>query len=216
LEEIDAISESLVGGAVSDVADKIVDSWWEAGEAALDYADILEDVGKAYAKLIVQDMLMDAAFDDEKRERFKKALQSGDAMTAMSVVESAMESAVNMLPMVEDALQVFDKYRGMSGGDSNSIGSGIKSITEEQAGLLASYINAIRADVSYVRALQEKGWSDIATIGASFPTLNDYMNQVAANTYDTAQNTQRILSELQSVIGAPGTSGSVVRVERLN
>lgn len=217
LEAIDEVAESIVGNVVSNVADKIVDSWWEAGRAALDYADILEDVAKGYAKLIVQNMLMDAAFDDDKQKKFKDALKNGDAVTAMSVVQQAMDSAVNMLPVVEQALQAFEPYRNMSGEDSGSMGSGIKnSITEETGSLLASYINAIRADVSYLRALQEKGWSDIATIGASIPTLNDYLNQVAANTYDTAQNTQRILSELQSVIGAPGTSGSVVRVERMN
>ena len=98
-------------------------------------------------------------------------------------------------------------------GSANSLGSGIKSITENTANLLASYINAIRSDVSTMRVLQEKGWSSIISLGTSVPTLSEYMNQVAANTFDTAQNTQRILAEMQSVIGAPGTSGMVVRVE---
>ena len=96
---------------------------------------------------------------------------------------------------------------------ANSIGSGIKSITEDTANLLASYINAIRADVSYIRMMQEKGWGTIENLGGALPTLQDYIAQIAATNYDTAQATNRILSELQSVIGAPGTSGMVVRVE---
>lgn len=213
MKVVEKTAESILNGAVTNVADKIVDSWWEAGRAALDYSDILEDVAKGYAKLVAQDALIDAAFSPERKKAFIEALKSGDPENAMAIVSEAMQAAKDMLPTVEQALQVFEPYRNMGGGESNSVGSGIKSITEDTASLLASYINAIRADVSYIRLMQEKGWGVIENLGVSLPTLNDYMNQVAANTYDTAQNTQAILSELQSVIGSPGTSGMVVRVE---
>lgn len=96
---------------------------------------------------------------------------------------------------------------------SGSLGSGIKSITEDTANLLASYLNAIRADVSYGRIQWERIAVAVEGQSGSYVTLNDYMAQVAANTFDTAQNTQRILSELQSVIGAEGTTGAIVRVQ---
>lgn len=216
MEQIDEISKSILDNVVSDVADKMVDSWWEAGQAALDYADILGDVAKAYAKLIVQDMLMDAAFDENRQKEFKDALQRGDAAKAMAVVEQAMASAESMLPAVNAALQAFEPYRNLTNDDldsSNSVGAGIKSITEDTASLLASYINAIRADVSYIRVMQEKGWESVTALGQSLPSLNDHIAQISATNYDIAQSNQRILSELQSVIGAPGTSGMVVRVE---
>lgn len=214
MKVVDEIAESIVGGIVSDITDKIVDSWWEAGRAALDYADILEDVAKSYAKLIVRDMLLDAAFDEQRQDAFKKALTSGDARKAMAIVEEAMQSAQDMLPAVESALQAFEPYRNLGGGDeSNSVGSGIKNITEDTANLLASYINAIRADVSYMRGLQERSLEGVAALSGNIPTLNDYLAQCAANTYDVAQSNQSILSEIRSVIGAPGTSGMVVRVE---
>ena len=213
MKVVEKTAESILNGAVSDVAEKIVDSWWEAGRAALDYADILEDVAKGYANLIVQDMLMDAAFDGERKQAFINALKNGDAETAMATVAGAMQAAQDMLPTIEQALQVFEPYRNMGGGSDSSLGSGIKGITEETAGLLASYINAIRADVSYIRVMQERGWEHINAFGASLPTLNDHIAQIAANTYDAARRTESILSELRSVIGAPGTSGMVVRVE---
>lgn len=213
MSTIEDAAKSLLDNTLSDVADKMVDSWWEAGRAALDYADILEDVAKGYAKLIVQDMLMNAAFDDSRRKAFIDALKSGDTDTAMATVAAAMQAAEDMLPAVEQALQVFEPYRNLGGGESNSVGSGIKSITEDTANLLASYINAIRADVSYMRGMEEKGWGEVSAIGAAMPTLNDYLAQIAATNFDIAQNTQSMLSEMRSVIGAPGTSGSVVRVE---
>lgn len=214
MEQIDSVAESILGSVVSSVADQMVDSWWEAGEAALDYADILGDVAKAYAKLIVQDMLMDAAFDEDRQKAFKDALKGGDAAKAMGIVEEAMQAATDMLPVVNQALEAFEPYRLMSeeAAETNSVGSGIKGITEDTANLLASYINAIRADVSIIRGLQEK---HLGAIGESLPTLNDYLAQIAASNYDIARSNQSILAEIQSVIGAPGTSGSVVRVERV-
>lgn len=216
MEQLDEAAKSLLDNVVSDVADKIVDSWWEAGRAALDYADILGDVAKAYAKLIVNDMLLQAAFDPDRQQAFIDALKGGDTAKAMSIVEGAMQSAVDMLPAIDSALQVLEPYRHPSGSSedsSSSLGSGIKGITEDTAGLLASYINAIRADVSYIRVMQERGWEYITAFGQSLPTLNDHIAQISATNYDIAQSNQRILSELQSVIGAPGTSGMVVRVE---
>lgn len=217
LKTVNEVSESIVGGVVSSIADKLVDSWWEAGEAALDYTDILGDVAKAYAKLIVQDLLFEAAFDEDRQEAFKEALRGGDTAKAMSIVEGAMQSAVDMLPTINDALQVLEPYRNMVSEtiDSNSVGSGIKSITEDTANLLASYINAIRDDVSSIRKIQETGWENVNLLGASIPTLNEHLAQIAATNFDIAQSNQSILSELQSVIGAPGTSGMVVRVETL-
>jgi uncharacterized protein YoxC len=212
---VDDVAESLVGDIASDITDKIVDSWWEAGEAALDYADVLGDVAKAYAKLIVQDMLMETAFDEDRQKAFKEALKNGDTGRAMSIIEGAMQSAVSMLPAVDQALQVLEPYRNMASEavDTNSVGNGIRGITEDTANLLASYINAIRDDVSTLRKIQETGWDNINLLGASIPTLNEHLAQIAATNFDIAQSNQSILAELQSVIGAPGTSGMVVRVE---
>ena len=212
---IDDTMESIFGQIASDAADQIVDSWWEAGKAALDYSDILEDVAKSYAKLMVQQVLFDTAFDEQAQAALRNAFSSGDAGAAMQIVADAMQRVEEMLPVAEQALQAFEPYRNLGGdtsSESNSMGAGIKSITEETASLLASYINAIRADVSVMRGLQEQGFEGISLIGQALPTLNDYLNQVAANTYDTAEASRAILSELQSVIGAPGTSGMVVRV----
>jgi len=215
LKEMESFAESIVGNVSESITDKIVDSWWEAGQAALDYADILGDVAKAYAKLIVNDMLLEAAFDPGRQDAFKEALRNGDTARAMSIVEGAMQSAVDMLPAINSALQVLEPYRNMTGseGGSNSVGSGIKSITEETASLLASYINAIRSDVSYIRVMYERGLEHMNAFGASLPTLNDHIAQIAATNFDIAQSNQSILSELRSVIGPVGTSGMVVRVE---
>lgn len=212
---INSIAESLVGGVVDDLTSKIVDSWWEAGEAALDYADTLGDVAKAYARLITSDLLLEAAFGEDKRAAFLEAIKGGRVGEAMEVLSQAMEDTVNLLPAINQALSVLEPYRvAAGGGESNSLGAGIKSITEDTASLLASYINAIRADVSAMRLLQEKGSSSLETIaGVVTPKLSEYLQQIAANTANSAQHTNDILNELRSVIGTRGSEGLVIRVD---
>ena len=214
ISEVDGIIESVFGDIASSAADKIVDSWVEAGNAALDYADILDDVAKAYSKMLIQSVIMETALDPIT-EDLKRAFTENRYEDAMVMVANAMQTIEASAPVYEQILRAFDPYfnRSESTGGGGGLSSGIKGITEDTANLLASYINAIRADVSYIRVMQERGWEHINAFGASLPTLNDYIAQIAATNYDIAQSNQRILSELQSVIGAPGTSGMVVRVE---
>lgn len=216
LEDImDEVFGDIAGGA----ADALINQWVEAGNAALDYADILDDVARSYAKMLIQSTIIDKFLEPIKGDVID-AFGKGDYDTAMKLIAAAMEDVKESAPVMEKILSVFDPYfkreedEGSSSADTNSLGHGIKGITEETASLLASYLNAIRADVSVMRALQEKGWENIeALAGVLTPSLADYVQQIAANTYNASQDTNAILAELRSVIGPAGTSGDVVRVE---
>ena len=213
VSEVDGIIESVFGDIASSAADKIVDSWVEAGNAALDYADILDDVARAYSKMLIQSTIMET-FLDPITEDLKRAFMENRYADAMAMVSNAMQSIEASAPVYEQILRAFDPYFNRSETTSGGgLSSGIKGITEDTANLLASYLNAIRADVSYIRVMQERGWEHINAFGIALPTLNDYIAQIAATNFDLAQSNQRILAELQSVIAAPGTSGMVVRVE---
>ena len=91
---------------------------------------------------------------------------------------------------------------------TQSLGDGIKRITEDTAGLLGSYLNGIRSDVSFMRTLQAQ---HLPIISAAVPSLMQYQAQIAANTANMhaetmriAQSNEMILSELQSVITHDG------------
>ena len=216
LDEIANVTASIVDDLAGDAADAIVDQWIEAGNAALDYADILDDVAKRYAKMLIQSEIQKNILDPIT-EDLMTALKEDRYGDAMALVAGAMQKVQDSAPVFENILKAFDPYFKAAEGsdDSSSVGKGIKSITEETASLLASYLNAIRADVSYMRSMAESGWLNVENIARAItPNLADYVQQIAANTYNTAENTATILSELQSVIGAPGaTSPMVLRVE---
>ena len=222
MKQVDDVMESLFGDIASSATDIIVDSWIEAGNAALDYADILDDVAQAYAKMVIKSVIFDEVLNDEAIKALKEEFLKGDAEKAMALVENNLQQIADMAPIFEEILSSFDPYfvrEEASSTSGNSLSSGIKSITEDTAGLLASYINAMRADLSVVRSLQMTGWQDVKAIKEAIqsqyaPNYNEYMAQIAANTYDTAQSNAEILSKIKSIITSSPTGGSAVRTTK--
>jgi len=223
MEQIEGATKDVFDNLASDMADQFIDNFLAMGNAVDDLSGTFANLGDAILRSFLQSYILDEILG-KYEEKAKSALTkyANKEMTPEEYAawldgfaDTVQEESETLAPAINGMIEAF-KDRGLMNIDvdtANSIGSGIKSITEDTANLLASYINAIRADVSYIRMMQEKGWGTIENLGGALPTLQDYLAQIAATNYDTAQATNRILSELQSVIGAPGTSGMVVRVE---
>ena len=207
LDSVNEMMKSVFGEIASSAADTIVDSWVEAGSAALDYADILDDVARSYAKMLIESSILDSVFDTNEIERVKQMFLGGDYEGAMAAIAGDMEQIAGMEPVFQQILEAFDPYFNTesSGG---TLANGIKGITEDTANLLASYLNAIRADVSFLRAMAQQGWANVESITASLavlPSLADYMARIEAHNANTAENTRQILSELRGVIVNDGS-----------
>ncbi len=225
MEQIEDATKDIFGNLASDMADQFIDNFLAMGNAVDDLSGTFANLGDAILRSFLQSYVLDeilAKYEAAATAALKKystGQMTPDEYAAWlnGFAQNVQQEAETLAPAINGMIEAF-KDRGLMNIDestANSVGAGIKGITEDTANLLASYINAIRADVSYMRVMQEKGWSDVAAIAGAVasPTLNDYVAQIAASNYDIAQSNQRILSELQSVIGAPGTSGMVVRVE---
>lgn len=105
-------------------------------------------------------------------------------------------------------------------GSSSSMSSSIKGLTEETGSLLASYINAIRADVSMSRDMLKQ------VVEVSFPKMNVLAEQqlkqlnaivqqaklIEANTRSNAEAAKNIQSALNSVLTL-GSGGKAVRIK---
>lgn len=101
----------------------------------------------------------------------------------------------------------FDGILSNSNSTSSSLSSGMKSITESTADLLASYLNAIRADVSLLRMMQQEAQGEGGIAKLQLAALN----QIQMNTASSAANTEELVSLLNGVIVA-GSSGNRIRV----
>lgn len=207
IEDATGYLENLFGNVAGDMADAFVEAFKTSGEAALDYADIMDEVATNVAKSVVKSMILDNVVDDEKFNEMAKALLS-DPAGAMAMLDEVMQAAQKLAPHIESFLKQMEPYFNME-DEAQSLGDGIKGVTEDTANLLASYLNAIRADVSYSRTLWERMDASTqqiaaALLGFSAPTLMEYQAQIAANTFNTAAHTQSIMNDLKSVITSEG------------
>lgn len=196
-KEIESVVSDLAGSIADSAADKIIDQWVEMGNAALDYSDILNEVTKAYAKMMIKQALLDSVFDESFKAQLKEYTANLDSVKAVALIEQKL-AEINgeaMQNFVNGVLTPLSDY--FSGSSSNTLGSGIKSITEDTANLLASYLNGMRADLAMQRVSVD-AIKELLT--AHIPTLEDYMAQIQANTYDTAVATQRILANMDSMM----------------
>lgn len=223
LDQIENATKDIFDGLASDMTDQFIDNFLAMGNAVDDLSETFADLGDSILRSFLQSYILDEILGKYQQEAkgvlsaYSKGEMTPDDYAAWlnGFAETVQRESESLAPAINGMIEAF-KDRGLMNideGTANTLGSGIKSITEDTANLLASYINAIRADVSYIRVMQERGWGDIAALGQTLPTLNDHIARISATNYDIAQSNQRILSELQSVIGAPGTSGMVVRVE---
>lgn len=213
MEQMDDVLESVYGDTLDSVTDALIESWKQAGDAALDYTDILDEVATSYARMLVKNAIAEKVFNDEFKEKLKKATDDKDAVAAVELFKSALDEVSNYTDYVNDVMSRLEPYFKDSEG-SDSLSNGIKGITEDTANLLASYLNAIRADVSFNKTQIATISADIKQLLGIFPaspTLNDYLNQIQANTFDTAQSNREILSEIRSVMGLGG-EGTALRV----
>lgn len=205
--------KDLFGGVADDIATSMVDAFIESGDAAIDMGNIISDVSKKMVSDLIKSIYLMPILNDYA-ERLN-AVSQNTALTPtekaeiqLGILETALQEISAQSGAITDTIERFEDYLGGGKEPSTSaLGDGIKGITEDQANLLASYLNAIRADVSYSKAIWERmdaNLQRLADMFASSPTLMEYQAQIAANTYDTAQATQAILGELRSVMTSDG------------
>ena len=116
---------------------------------------ILENALKGVERLI----------NDKKKAKSGK-LDENDIWDWAERIEKDSSSAIDNMSRIFDALRA--KGLDLSQNGSSSIGNSIKSVTEETANILASYLNAIRLDVSVDRVNIQK----IADAVANMPEMS--------------------------------------------
>ena len=208
---------NLFGGVADDIATSMVDAFIESGDAAIDMSNIISDVSKQMVADLIKSVylmpiLNDYAKDLEQISKNASLTQNEKAELQLNLLENALQEISARSGEITDTIERFQDYLGGGEKGTSDLGEGIKGITEDQANLLASYLNAIRADVSYSKALwvrMDANLQRIADMFASSPTLMEYQAQIAANTFDTAQATQAILGELRSVMTSDGGDAAI-------
>jgi hypothetical protein len=139
----------------SQLTDAVVSAWGK-GEDAIDaYKKKARDMVKDLTKNILSQKIMEKALEGPLEAltttiEQKGRLEPEDVVNVADELYKQADDAVYNITAILESLK--DKGLDLSATGDSSLTNGIKNITEETADILASYVNAIRLDVSVNRA----------------------------------------------------------------
>lgn len=196
-----AIYDIDIKSWASELGDALFEAWQKGEDGIEAFKKKANKMIAEVAKKIVAMTIIETALNPVL-EVLKNQMAANDGkLTAESIGMFAEEFGKLVPTLLDDVYAAYDAMdkKLIDGGlgsmketdDSNSSSNGIKGITEETADLLASYINAIRADVSIIRMEQNVHLPAIAVAVQRSSVLAEaqvtLQQQIAANTLRNAE-----------------------------
>lgn len=173
-------------------------------EALMDMEMSSEDFTQNFAKLMMNAMvnnkLLGKEFDkwlDDWWSRMSNAVEAGDLDAQRNLEKEADEKRKSLLEERDRLASSLNYNPSDSSSSSSDVTSGIKNVTEQTADLLASYINAIRADVSVSRSILES--LDLSSLNAVASSQLAQLNMIAANTEAIMNSNNEIRDDLREI-----------------
>lgn len=183
----------------STLTDTIVSAWAKGEDAVDAYKKKVKEMVRDVVKNIVTQKIMEKALEkplewltsvlDKKGQ-----LDETDMDTFAKILNEVGEKVTPQITGLFDAMKNngFDMRENGSSSATNSI----KSITEDTADLLASYVNSIRLDLSVVREMQGKFLPEMSEIAKSQLTQLNLIAQNTLRNADAAERIDKTVSEL--------------------
>lgn len=139
----------------SQLTDAVVSAWGKGEDAVDAYKKKVRDMVKDLTKNILSQKIMEKALEGPLEAltttiEQKGRLEPEDVVNVADELYKKTDDAVYNITEILESLK--DRGLDLSATGDGSVTNGIKNITEETADILASYVNAIRLDVSVNRA----------------------------------------------------------------
>lgn len=212
-DELDSVLTEYLG----DLSETMVDALWtefaEGGDSAWEaWTDAGNEAIGEVAKAMLRAQIQQAWLN-----KYLKPLETAFAGQDINQIASLIQEMTNDIDSYKEGRswlnelnaqllkQGIDIFSNSSSSDG-TLSGGIKSITEDTANLLASYLNGIRADVSYGRVLWERMAVALEGMGSqkNTPSLAEYLPRLESHAANIATSNQQLLISLQSVITREG------------
>lgn len=202
----------------SELTDIIFDSVLNGSDAWDQFRQKGSEAIMEIGKQLMQEMMI-----TEYLEPYKEQLRGAYSQDSIKdtqeqlreITKNMYGGLMNLVPMLQESAESWIEWMKNEGFDPTasgaSLANGIKSITEDTANLLASYINAIRSDVSQIRSMQAGMQASLSSLLEALPkspTLGDYLARIEAHTANMSVSTAEILKQLRSVITTQGGSAA--------
>ena len=197
---IEALTEKLTGNKFSD----LVSSWGDAMSTMANGYEDLVDGFEGKLKDAILNSMIENIYGDKIKALLKKTQgyaengdkikdSNGNVISEYTGAEYAdvKNSTDELSKQIEATRDYLKKTYGWSDNSSSSSRNSVKGITEEEADLGLSYLNAIRLDCSVIRAEQAKYYPEMSEIAKS---QLSQLNTIAQNTLRNADAAERIES----------------------
>lgn len=197
---IEALTEKLTGNKFSD----LVSSWGDAMSTMANGYEDLVDGFEGKLKDSILNSMIENIYGDKIKALLKKTQgyaengdkikdSNGNVISEYTGAEYAdvKNSTDELSKQIEATRDYLKKTYGWSDNSSSSSRNSVKGITEEEADLGLSYLNAIRLDCSVIRAEQAKYYPEMSEIAKS---QLSQLNAISRNTLRNADAAERIES----------------------
>jgi len=202
----------------NELAETIIDAWAKGEDAVEAYKNKVKEMMRSLAVNIVAQKVMEPLlkpvedFITNEMNNKNGMLDENSIISIANILMQQTDEGVRVITGILDRLKAAGWDLSDAEDNASTLGKGIASITEDTADLLASYINAIRADVAAMRALEER------VIEGGFTEINSNLTlqltelrNISTFAERNALAAERILDLFNSVTTV-GSNGRKVRV----
>lgn len=181
------------------LSEALVDAWASGEDAVQAYKDTVDEILKDLGVSVITQKLIEPLLQDTMDDFLAQFEKDNGKLTDSSMdilrgmYEGADEAAKATSAYLEGLKQLGIDFSGESESVGGGLSKGIQGVTEDTADLLASYINAIRADVSAKRVLMEK------FVGEDVPKMSYLAEAQLQQLQLVVRNTQRNADAAESI-----------------
>ena len=222
MEDTSEYLSNIFSDTASTIADRMMEAFAATGDAATGLGDLVHGIAKQMAKDLIQSLLVEqyltpaidrikALYDPNKAEfEADSIVRTQKAILAM---QDAIQAAGESVPEVNKLLEAIQAMGIDLNADAENASEVLSGLTEDQQNLLMSYINGIRADVSFNKGMFLSVVNSVGEMNNNIATAIVVWKQIEANTHRSADGVDRIIGFFESVMGPyDGGGGQAFRV----
>lgn len=192
MEAIASYLTNLFGEVADTIADQMIDSFLETGQAAIDLGSVVSDITKKMAKDFIKSLLFDKVFEgfqQEAEEILSMYDNPQDRAAAFYDMILRMAAQINdeVLPDAQAFLEAWSAVFGDTVQDDLAMtGNLLQTATEDSVSLLNGQLNAMRAYQGRMEGMMAQALLALATINQD---MNDGFSQSIRHLEDISYNT---------------------------
>lgn len=209
----------------SELSSAIVDAFASGEDAAKAFDDTVADIMRNVAKSIISLEVIEPAMQKVRDYLFGDRGVLSDGNLSESDAQGLAKQLAGLKDSIGEGKKIWDilneaaKDAGVDLSNSSkkkTLGASIQSLTENTGNLVASYLNAMRADLSYQRKMVEEIRNAVISDITVFANIHAKLVEIEANTRRTADSNDSIKTSVEETFKLLKSATSVGSTVRLN